>query len=191
MDRLRLPQIWSYNVPLVLFFYLILFFVSMTFIYSCLFLAPLGLRHSAETASGCSEPELLAVAVGASHCSGFSPGAQAFNARASEYASSVVLLGHVGSSWTRDWTHVPCIGRHIPIHCATRAVPSSTSDAGCCGINWRMAHKLFSVMSYIQETWSTLSLLFLLQIWWQCFIHMAISLGTLMRSFADKTWATN
>ena len=83
MDRLRLPQIWSYNVPLVLFFYLILFFVSMTFIYSCLFLAPLGLRHSAETASGCSEPELLAVAVGASHCSGFSPGAQALNARAS------------------------------------------------------------------------------------------------------------
>ena len=27
---------------------------------------------------------------------------------------------HVGSSQIRDWTHVSCIGRWIPIHCATR-----------------------------------------------------------------------
>ena len=30
--------------------------------------------------------------------------------------------GHVGSSWTRDWTHVPCIGRWVPIHWTTREV---------------------------------------------------------------------
>ena len=29
---------------------------------------------------------------------------------------------HVGSSGTRDRTHVPCIGRQIPNHCATREV---------------------------------------------------------------------
>ena len=52
-----------------------------------------------------------------------------------QQAGSEVVLRHVESSWTRDRTHVPCIGRHIPIHCATRAVPSSISDAGCCGIN--------------------------------------------------------
>ena len=52
-----------------------------------------------------------------------------------QQAASVVVPWHVESSWTRDQTHVPCIGRHIPIHSATRAVPSSTSDAGCCGIN--------------------------------------------------------
>ena len=28
----------------------------------------------------------------------------------------------VGSSWTRDRTHVPCLGRQIPIHCAPRDV---------------------------------------------------------------------
>ena len=27
---------------------------------------------------------------------------------------------HVGSSWTRAWTRVPCIGRWIPNHCCTR-----------------------------------------------------------------------
>ena len=29
----------------------------------------------------------------------------------------------MGSSWTRDWTRVPCIGRQILNHCATREVP--------------------------------------------------------------------
>ena len=30
---------------------------------------------------------------------------------------------HVGSSWTRARTHVPCIGRQILNHCTTREVP--------------------------------------------------------------------
>ncbi|KAJ8784956.1 hypothetical protein J1605_007512 [Eschrichtius robustus] len=32
-------------------------------------------------------------------------------------------LRHVGSPRTRARTHVPCIGRRIPNHCATREVP--------------------------------------------------------------------
>ena len=28
----------------------------------------------------------------------------------------------VESSWTKDWIHVPCISRQIPIHCITREV---------------------------------------------------------------------
>ena len=35
----------------------------------------------------------------------------------------LVTLRHVESSWTRDQTHVPCIGRRILIHCTTREVP--------------------------------------------------------------------
>ena len=31
----------------------------------------------------------------------------------------------VGSSWTRDRTHIPLIGRWILIHCATREVPET------------------------------------------------------------------
>ena len=36
-------------------------------------------------------------------------------------------LRHVGSSWTRDQTYVPCIGRQIPNHWTTREVPLTNS----------------------------------------------------------------
>ena len=39
------------------------------------------------------------------------------------WCTSSVTLQHVGSSRTRDGTRVPCIGRRIPNHCATREVP--------------------------------------------------------------------
>ena len=32
----------------------------------------------------------------------------------------LVALWHVGSSWARDWTHVPCIGRRIDNHWTNR-----------------------------------------------------------------------
>ena len=35
----------------------------------------------------------------------------------------LVAPQHMGSSWTRDQTHVPCVGRQILNHCATREVP--------------------------------------------------------------------
>ena len=37
--------------------------------------------------------------------------------------TGLVAPQHVGSSWTRAQTHVPCIGRQILNHCATREVP--------------------------------------------------------------------
>ena len=45
----------------------------------------------------------------------------------SPWAQLLWLMGlvaprHVESSQTRNWTHVPCIGRQILIHCATREV---------------------------------------------------------------------
>ena len=36
----------------------------------------------------------------------------------------LVALWHVGSSRTRDQTRVPCIGRWILNHCATREAPN-------------------------------------------------------------------
>ena len=35
-------------------------------------------------------------------------------------AQGLSSLRHVGSSWTRDWTHVSSFGRQIPYHWATR-----------------------------------------------------------------------
>ena len=37
--------------------------------------------------------------------------------------TGLVALRHVESSWTRDQTRVPCVGRRIPIQRTTKAVP--------------------------------------------------------------------
>ena len=72
--------------------------------------------------------------VQASHCGGFSCGAQAPGTWASVLATrrlqylwhmSLVAPWHVESSWTRDQTHVPCIDRHILNHWTTRKVQAS------------------------------------------------------------------
>ena len=39
--------------------------------------------------------------------------------------------GHVRSSWTRDQTHVPCIGRRILYHWATKEVPLESLNCPC------------------------------------------------------------
>ena len=87
---------------------------------------------------------LLFVAVHRLHCGGFSCcGAQALGMQASALAAhglgswgswpwsmrvqwlwhtGLVALGHVESSQTWNWTHVPCIGRWILIYCTTREV---------------------------------------------------------------------
>ena len=50
----------------------------------------------------------------------------------SVHTSVVVMHGlaalrHEGSSWTRDQTHVPCIGMRLLIHYTTREIHSSYS----------------------------------------------------------------
>ena len=58
----------------------------------------------------------------ASHCRGLSRcGAQAPDAQAQWlWLTGLVAPRHVGPSQTRDRTRVPCIGRQILNHCATR-----------------------------------------------------------------------
>ena len=58
----------------------------------------------------------------ASHCRGLSHcGAQAPDAQAqSSWVTGLAALRHVGSFQTRARTRVPCIGRQILNHCATR-----------------------------------------------------------------------
>ena len=58
----------------------------------------------------------------ASHCRGLSCcGAQAPDAQAQQlWLTGLVAPRHVGSSQTRVRTRVPCIGRQILNHCATR-----------------------------------------------------------------------
>ena len=61
----------------------------------------------------------------ASHCRGLSRcGTQAPDAQAQWlWLTGLVAPRHVGSSQTRTRTRVPCIGRQILNHCATREAP--------------------------------------------------------------------
>ena len=80
-------------------------------------LAVLGLCSHMQVFSGCG--------VQSSHCHSFSCyGAPALGARAQWlWCRGLVAPRHVGSSCTRDGTHVPCIERQILNHWTTRQAP--------------------------------------------------------------------
>ena len=56
----------------------------------------------------------------------------------------LVALWHVGSSQTRVRTHVPCIGRRIPNHCATKEVQF-------VGFKWGMHCSNISMFSSVLD----------------------------------------
>ena len=94
-------------------------FFKKTFIYLFLFLAILGFPCSLQAfSSNCWEPgcSLLPGTEGLLQPRPLLP-----RSTGSRLTGSVAPW-HVESSWTRDWTRVPCIGRQILIHCATREV---------------------------------------------------------------------
>ena len=127
-----LPQ---QSLPIFLFIYLFIFLDVLGL--RCCVRAFLQLQRAGAT---------LPCGAQASHCGGFSCcRAWALGARASVVVAhglqqlwltgsraqaqqlwrmGLVALQHVGSSWTRARTRVPCIGRRILNHCATREDPS-------------------------------------------------------------------
>ena len=88
-------------------------------------MAVLGLRFCARAFSSCGKwgPLFIAVrrplTIAASRCGAQAPDAQAQYL----WLTGLVALRHVGSSQTRARTLVPCIGRRILNHCATREAP--------------------------------------------------------------------
>ena len=57
----------------------------------------------------------------------------------------IVAPRHVGSSWTRVQTRVPCIGRWIPNHCATREALPLAFLKSC---TWSMNHCWRNLLYY-------------------------------------------
>ena len=102
------------------------FFFNFFWGFIYLFMAVLGLRFCARAFSSCGKwgPLFIAVrgplTIAASRC-----GAQAPDAQLSSCGSQAQLLhGMWDLSQTRARTHVSCVGRQIPNHCATREAPS-------------------------------------------------------------------
>ena len=60
--------------------------------------------------------------------------------------TGLVAPQHVGSSQTRAQTRVPCIGRWILNHCATREVPSFCCFPAILGIPWLVDALLQSLL---------------------------------------------
>ena len=102
----------------------------------------------------------------ASHCGGFfCCGAWALGMRASVVVArglrscnagfraqaqllwhmGLVAPQHVGSSQTRDQTHVPCIGRQILNHCTTREIPLLNFD--------RHSINPFNLQNHVLQFW--------------------------------------
>ena len=109
-------EIWSYN----LFFFFNFIYLFIIYFWLCwVFISVRGLSlvaasggHSSSRCAGLSLSRPLLLRSTGSRRAG----------------SAIVAHGpscprHVGSSQTRAWTRVPCIGRRIPNHCATREAP--------------------------------------------------------------------
>ena len=97
-----------------------------------LFLAVLGFPCCAQAFSSCCEQgRLSSCRAQASHCAGFSCwGAQAPELRVSSCGTRTsVAPWRVGSSWTRDHTHVSC--RQICMHRTTREIPKGIWISNC------------------------------------------------------------
>ena len=118
---------FSLQVNLHVFIYLFLKFIY--FIY--LFLATLGLHCYVWAFSSCREWGLLLLKSTGSRCRDFSScgtWAQQLWLTGSRvqtrqlWCTDLVAPWHVGSSWTRARTSIPCTGRRILNHSATREV---------------------------------------------------------------------
>ena len=114
--------------------YAMFFIISNSLIFGC---AGSSLLHN--LFSNCKGHGLLSgYSVRAANCSGFScrdrlQSTQASVAAASGLSSTGSVVAqyelscpwHMGSSQTKDWTHVSCTGRQMLYHWATREAPNS------------------------------------------------------------------
>ena len=94
--------------------------------FSCCKTRALGTRASVVVAHGLSSCSTLAPErVGFSSCGAWAQQLQLVDSRTwaqQLWRTDLVARHHVGSSWTRDRTRVPCIGRRILNHWTTREV---------------------------------------------------------------------
>ena len=124
---------WLYPPTSMSFIPIFLISIFLIMVYFCLFiylfilfLAALGLRCWLRAFSRFAKRGLLSgYGAWASRCGGLSCcGAQALGRLGFSSCGTWAYLQHVGSSWTRYQTRVPCTGRQILNHCTPREAPS-------------------------------------------------------------------
>ena len=101
-------------------------FFKKKYLFIYLILAALGLRCCTQAFSSCGERGLLFLAVHGLLIAVASLVVEHGGCRVQAqwlWRTGLVAQWHVGSSWTRAQTRVPCTGRQILNHCTTREVP--------------------------------------------------------------------
>ena len=125
-------SIWNKIYYTSLLFFFLKEFLYYLFIYLFIFLAVLGLRFCARAFLQLRQAgATLHRGAQASHYRGLSCcGAQAPDVQAQQlWLTGPAAPRHVGSSQTRARTRVPCIGRQILNHCATREAHQSALES--------------------------------------------------------------
>ena len=117
------------TAPLNLFFFIFYFLLFFILFIYFLFMAVLGLRFCARAFSSCGKrgPLFIAVRGPLTIAASLVAEHRLQMRRLSNCGSRAQLLRGMrdaGSSQTRARTHVPCIGRQTPNHCATREAPA-------------------------------------------------------------------
>ena len=106
----------------------ILFSSTKTCLQGKLFFWLCWVFFAARTFSSCRVRWLSSCGTWVSHWGDFCCAAQALGGWAHWlWHAGLVASQHEETFWTRNWTHVPCIGRQILIHWTTREVPRETS----------------------------------------------------------------
>ena len=70
-------------------------------------------------------------------------------------STGLVAPGYVESSWTRNWIHVSCIGRHGLCHWSTKEAPPSSFEEGPQVRMTFSMIKWWKVFAYQQPTYLT------------------------------------
>ena len=113
-------------IYLFIYLFILFFWLCWVFVAVCrLSLVEASGGYSSLRCTGFSLRWLLLLRSMGSRHTGFSSDSWALERRLSSCGSrALVTPRHVGSSQTRARTRVPCIGRRILNHCATREAPS-------------------------------------------------------------------
>ena len=129
----RITKRNTVDISFKFYFYLLIYFWLCWVFVSVRGLSPVA-ASGATLHHGARAPHYR----GLSRCGARAPDAQAQQL----WLTGLAALRHVGSSQTRARTRVPCIGRRILNHCATREAPD---------ISFKVRHLLLKVPVFYKD----------------------------------------
>ena len=95
------------------------------------------------------------------------------------WLTDLVAPRHVGSSWTRARIRVPCIGRQILNHCATREALENSFNGCIIIVFYRLI--IYLTLPLLLDSWVA-SLFFVCLFWFAVVNNIAVNLFVEIKS---------